>query len=166
MKTAKPKTQAKEQTDNRRSERASDGRFLPGNSIGRQFKPGESGNVKGRKDSLTDVLRRRLPAIRDKADGRTNAELLADMLLEEAIEGRNVAAAREIFDRVEGKPKQAIDLTVRKSESEMYEGMIADLIERAATKGIKISRSKAIKYLAKHDARILEVVELASEKLQ
>lgn len=161
---AKTKAQPEKQAVSKRNQ-GQDGRFLPGNSYGR-WKPGESGNVKGRRDALADILRRRLSEIRDKADGRSNAELIADMLLEEAIINRNVQAAKEIFDRTEGKARQAIDVTVRQSETEMYEGMIADLITRAAQKGLKLSRKAAIEYLARHDARILEIIEPESDKVQ
>jgi hypothetical protein len=162
----KPGANRRKATDDRRPQRSSDGRFLPGNSLGRQFKAGNSAGAKGRRDSITDVLRRRLPEIRVEDDGRSNAELIADMLLEEAIEKGNIQAAREIFDRVEGKAKQAIDITVKKSENEMYEGMITDLMEYAASKNLKLTRDEAIEYLARHDARILDVIDLASEKVQ
>ena len=170
MSTQKPTKPAMKKNANNRlkqwagnGQRDKKGRFLPGHSFG--FKPGQSGNVKGRRDALADILRRRLPEVRDSKDGRSNAELIADALLEEAIYG-NIQAAREIFNRVEGRPKQAVDITVKKSETEMYEGMISDLIEHATAKKIKLSRAEAIQCLARHDARILEVVELASDEVQ
>ncbi len=133
------------------------------------FKPGKSGNPKGRPKgwALSEALRfkLRLPYPGDKHK-RTYAEVIADVLFEEAIEKRNIQAVREIFDRIEGKPKQAIDLSLLKSEAEKYEAMITDFIEQAAEKGIVLTRDKAIEYLAKHDERILEVIDLISEEIQ
>lgn len=141
--------------------RGAKGRFLPGNSY--RWKAGESGNPKGRKGSVTDAIRQRLEKVRDARDGRTNAELVADALLEEAIKGRNIQAIREILDRMEGKPRQAIDLTLLRSEREKYEAKIARLIEEARRIGESITREKAIELLALEDARILEVLQGTEE---
>jgi len=91
--------------------RAKNGTFLPGNSFG--FKPGQSGNPEGRRGSIVDAIRHRLPKARRSNDGRTNAELLADVLFEEAIEGRNLQAVREILDRAEGKAMQGHDIEIK-----------------------------------------------------
>src|SRR5262245_56675382 len=80
-----------------KSRRGSAARFLSGNAIGKQFKPGQSGNPSGRRDAVTESLRRKLAEVRVQSDGRTNAELVADALLEEAIEKRNIQAIKEIF---------------------------------------------------------------------
>ena len=140
------------------------GKFLPGNSIG--FKPGQSGNLNGRRDAVADSLRKKLAEVRVKKDGRTNAELIADVLLEEAIEKRNLQAIKEIFDRVEGKPRLAIDVMVLRSEAEKYENMILQFIESSKADGFVISREEAIAYLAEHDPRILELFPLSSQKTQ
>ncbi len=80
------------------------------------FKPGQSGNMKGRprKALLSDALRRQLAIIAPGMPERTQAELIAAALISEAIAG-NVQAIREVGDRSEGKPAQAIalDLDVR-----------------------------------------------------
>jgi hypothetical protein len=90
------------------------GKFPPGNKIGKQFPPGISGNPNGRPKltKLTDALREQLAEINPNAPERTVAETIARALIREAISG-NVAAAREIGDRTEGKPKQAIDLDLQ-----------------------------------------------------
>ncbi len=94
-----------------------DGKFAPGNSIGKKFPPGSSGNPSGRPrlTKLTESLREQLAEAMPNAPERTVAEAIARTLIREAISG-NVQAAREIADRTEGKPKQAIDLDLQVSD--------------------------------------------------
>jgi hypothetical protein len=61
---------------------------------------------------LTDALREQLAENALDAPEETQAEAIARALIREAISG-NVQAAREIADRTEGKPKQAIDLDLQ-----------------------------------------------------
>jgi hypothetical protein len=79
------------------------------------FKKGVSGNPNGRPKSLTlsEAFRRQLsqPVPGDE-QGRTFAEVIAARLCYEAARG-DVGAAREIADRTEGKPKQALDLDLK-----------------------------------------------------
>jgi hypothetical protein len=98
----------RKQTDNK-PDRLSDGQFAPGNALGNRFQSGESGNPKGRprRTALSDALRARLAEKMPDKDERTIAEAIAEKLCDEALNG-NVQAAREIADRVEGKPKQHI----------------------------------------------------------
>jgi hypothetical protein len=69
-----------------------------------RFKPGQSGNPKGRPKSITlsEAYRRTLAEV-DEADEkkRTRAEVLAERMYSKARSG-DVAALREIADRVEG----------------------------------------------------------------
>lgn len=90
------------------------GKFPPGNKIGKQFPKGISGNPSGRPKltKLTEALREQLAEEMPNAPDRTVAEAIARALIKEAVTG-NVLAIREIADRTEGKPKQAIDLDVR-----------------------------------------------------
>lgn len=75
------------------------------------FPTGVSGNPKGRPKSITlsEALRLQLAEVMPEADERTYAEEIARVLCADAAKG-NVMAAREIADRTEGKPKQAIDV--------------------------------------------------------
>jgi hypothetical protein len=93
------------------------GKFPPGNKIGNRFKKGESGNQKGRPKltRLTDALREQLAEMNPHAPEETVAEDIARALISEAKNG-NVQAIREIGDRTEGKPKQAIDLDMQVSD--------------------------------------------------
>jgi hypothetical protein len=97
----------KKQTANKRS----NGHFATGNKLGNRFKPGASGNPNGRPKLtlLSEAIRAQLAVEAPHADERTYAEVIAEKLCTEAASG-NVHAAREIADRTEGKPKQAIDV--------------------------------------------------------
>ena len=85
---------------------------LLGGITGRGFRPGQSGNVNGRPKTNTSLVN----AIRAKVaevapDGRTIAQHIAGMLVEESLRGRNrIAAASVILDRLEGRPAQQLDL--------------------------------------------------------
>ena len=98
--------------DNQRGNNGRDakGRFTRGNASG--FQAGQSGNVGGRPKSLTlsEALRQQLAEKMPGADERTYREEIARVLCDEAVKG-NIAAIREIFDRLEGKPKMAVDVS-------------------------------------------------------
>jgi hypothetical protein len=121
-----PKTTTEKQTANKRP----DGKFAPGNKLGNRFAPGETGNRNGRPKLtvLGDALRAQLAVEMPDASERTYAEEIARVLCEEAARG-NVAAAREIADRAEGKPKQAIDVDIK----------VTDWREMARTHGLSES---------------------------
>jgi uncharacterized protein DUF5681 len=75
------------------------------------FLPGKSGNPGGRPRSkgLVNALRAKLGESRP--DGRTTEEHLVSALIEEALRGKHrVAAIEAILDRLEGKPKQQLDV--------------------------------------------------------
>jgi hypothetical protein len=67
-----------------------------------QFKPGVSGNPKGRppKKPITEKLAAAMEAVGD--DGRSMAERVAQRLVEMCLAG-DLAALREVLDRLEGK---------------------------------------------------------------
>ena len=80
-----------------------------------RFKPGQSGNPKGRPKGVlypSEELRRQLrqPYPKDE-EGRSYLQRLIAALLERAI-GGDVGAIREVFDRLEGKPAQSVALDV------------------------------------------------------
>jgi hypothetical protein len=102
MATKKPK-----QTENKRR----NGQFAPGNKLGNRFKPGETGNPAGRpkRTKLTDALTAKLAENAPGASEETIAERIAQALINEALNG-NVQAIREIGDRTEGKPRQALEI--------------------------------------------------------
>ncbi len=112
------------------------GKFAHGNKIGKQFPKGVSGNPNGRPKltRLTEALREQLSEEMPGAPERTVAEAIARTLIREALSG-NVQAVREIADRCEGRPKQAVDLDLQindwKSQAEKYGLSESDIIAEA-----------------------------------
>jgi hypothetical protein len=113
-----------------------------------QWQRGTSGNPAGRPKSITlsEAYRKMLAAI-DETDPqkRTRAEVLAGEMYAKAKTG-DVAALKEIADRVEGKAKQTIMLTTDRREQ--IEQAITRMIERAASDGQILSREEATAALA------------------
>jgi hypothetical protein len=74
------------------------------------FKKGQSGNPAGRPKSITlsEAMRNELAKILPGTE-QTFAEIIASKLVKAAALG-NVLAAKEIADRTEGRPKQALDV--------------------------------------------------------
>ena len=86
----------------------SDGRDEQG-----RFLPGTSGNPGGRPKgsvSLATALQREL--LRRQESGQAGIEAVAARLVDLALQG-DLRAVREIGDRLDGKPKQAIDLAAQ-----------------------------------------------------
>lgn len=145
-----------------RHERDRRGRFAKGNR--HRWAPGESGNAKGRRDAMTDLLRRKLDDRHD--DHRTRAEAVVDALLDEAAAG-NVRSIALIYERLAGKmptiSSATVDINVSKAEFFQWDARITELQEIAAQRGTPISRSKAVRLLAASDPRILNVLHEADE---
>lgn len=80
------------------------------------FKKGKDDrrNTLGRpkKTLLSEAIREQIAVTMPGANEQTYAEAIASKLIDLAIAG-DVQAIKEIADRTEGKPKQAIDLDVR-----------------------------------------------------
>lgn len=112
------------------------------------FKPGQSGNPKGRPKSITlsEAYRKMLAQV-DETDPekRTRAEVLAEQMYVKAKTG-DVQALREIADRVEGKAKQTVTLTLDKREQ--IERAIDKLMADAAAHGKEVTRGDAIEVLS------------------
>jgi hypothetical protein len=82
-----------------------------GGASGKGFLPGRSGNPGGRPRTtgLIDAIRAKVFEI--GTDGRTVAEQIAQMLVDESLRGKHrVAAATLILDRLEGRPPQQLNL--------------------------------------------------------
>ncbi len=88
-----------------------------------EWKPGESGNPKGRPRTkpLTDMLKKLL----DKDDGAAMAKIIKTAI--EAAQSGDVRYFKEIMDRVEGKVIEPIDLNANMNVQEMKGATAADL---------------------------------------
>ena len=86
---------------------------------GRPWKPGESGNPRGRppkQESLTSLLKEELDRISpEDTEGRTWRELIVLATLRLACQG-NRAALQEIWNRSDGKVTKEIELTDNRIE--------------------------------------------------
>ena len=81
------------------------------NLRGHQYKPGQSGNPKGRPPVKGLLLALKAAVSQTLQDGRSVEEAVADELVYQALRGRRrLQAISEIFDRLEGKPRQQLDL--------------------------------------------------------
>jgi len=132
------------QTGNKRP----DGKFAEGNSFGNRFRPGQSGNPAGRPKSITlSEAYRKMLSQADESDPerRTRAEVLAEQIYAKAKTG-DVQALREIADRVEGKPRQTLALSVERREQ--LEQAIAGIMRDAEAAGEPCTREEAIATLA------------------
>lgn len=75
------------------------------------WKPGQSGNPKGRAlkaKCLTDLLRSKLAT--KGPGGKPNMEAITDKVMRLALAGERWAVEL-IYDRLEGRPAQALELT-------------------------------------------------------
>jgi hypothetical protein len=103
--------------------------FTPGNPYA--FKPGQSGNPAGRpRDTITPYLRVRVQQVYPGRDATTYGEMIANELIDLAVAGE-IAAIREVCDRLEGKPRQAVDLTSDDKARALVENAIATLMIEA-----------------------------------
>lgn len=106
-----------------------------------QFQPGRSGNPSGRpRDTITPHLRE-IAQETDK-DGRSYGRRVAETLYAEALAG-NVQAAREILQRLDGLPRQGVDLSI----DDQRANIIGRAVERLMSES-GISRQKAVAQLS------------------
>src|SRR5215469_6469480 len=89
--------------------------FDPSIGAATRYRKGQSGNPGGRPRSrlLSETLRNRLAEIKaDDPEKRSWAEIIASNLVELAASKSPsaVAAANEVCDRIEGRPRQSIEV--------------------------------------------------------
>ena len=78
-----------------------------------QIAPGNSGNPYGRPKgslSLIHILKEKLEKIPENSK-LSFAEAIIEALVKKAIADEDMSAIREIWDRIEGRPKDSIDVT-------------------------------------------------------
>jgi len=99
------------------------------------FKKGESGNPGGRPTRgkiLTDALITALQREAKDCDGKPTRRLyvVADALVRRAQEG-DIAAIREVFDRVEGKAEATTNINVKRDAREYTDAELASIIAQS-----------------------------------
>ena len=92
------------------------------------WKKGQSGNPNGRaKDKLwADAIRIAVNEAYEVGD-KKKLRVLADKLVDKALEGE-IAAMKEIGDRLDGKPAQSVDVTHHKTIQEMTDDELIEII--------------------------------------
>lgn len=80
-----------------------------------QWKPGQSGNPKGRPKGIkyvSELLTERLNEVPDTVDGKSNTktwrELVTDSIFQAILRGNHPGFLKELLDRTEGKVTQPI----------------------------------------------------------
>jgi ribosomal protein L17 len=77
------------------------------------FKPGKSGNPKGRPrkgETLTNLLREKIETPKTPRERLTRKEKIIEKLIALAEAG-DLAALKYLFDRLDGRPTESIELT-------------------------------------------------------
>jgi ribosomal protein L17 len=77
------------------------------------FKQGKSGNPKGRPkkgETLTDLLREKIEIPKTTREKLTRKEKIIEKLITLAEAG-DLSALKYLFDRIDGRPKESIELT-------------------------------------------------------
>ncbi|MEX2218510.1 MAG: DUF5681 domain-containing protein [Phycisphaerales bacterium] len=107
-------------------------RYKPGGVTGKGWKPGQSGNPGGRPrgESITATLRRLVAET--EHNGRPIQDLLAEVLLKEALKGK-YPFAREILERLDGRVSERHEVRVEGGDWRAKMGTLTDddLIEMA-----------------------------------
>ena len=103
-----------EATANRRT----NGQFAKGNSAGVQFEPGNNANPNGRHGSMSDLFKELAKAEDDK--GKTRKEKILNKVLSMAENG-SLKAAEIYMNRVEGKPTEFRETTVKSDPIKVFE---------------------------------------------
>lgn len=103
--------------------------FKKGDPNNPGFKKGQSGNPSGRpKSNLLKLLREELLKKRPNVigpdgkvsvdyKGKTNEELVIQKMLKLAIEGEHLETLKYIFDRMEGKMKDTVEMSGANGEA-------------------------------------------------
>jgi len=92
------------------------------------FSKGQSGNPQGRPkkgETLTDLLREKIEVPKTAKEKLTRKERIIEQLITLA-EGGDLAALKYLFDRIDGRPKESIELTDGAVDTRLREIMSHD----------------------------------------
>jgi len=92
------------------------------------FAKGKSGNPKGRPkkgETLTDLLREKIETPKTVREKLTRKEKIIEKLIALA-EGGDLSALKYLFDRIDGRPKESIELTDGAIDTRLREIMSHD----------------------------------------
>jgi len=92
------------------------------------FSKGKSGNPQGRPkkgETLTDLLREKIEVPKTAKEKLTRKERIIEQLITLA-EGGDLAALKYVFDRIDGRPKESIELTDGAIDTRLREIMSHD----------------------------------------
>ena len=112
------------------TERNSNGTFKAGNSIG--FQKGHSGHQSGRKNSITDIIRKQLDQEYD--DEKTYRDEFVRVLISTSLKG-NTKAQEMIMDRIDGKVNIPMSIETHEPIKLIETGTILD--DRNKPNGVK-----------------------------
>ena len=96
--------------------------------VGRPFQKGQSGNPAGRPKgsvSITTEIKRKLEET-PKGQKKTYLELLVATILKRAIEDGNEQLIRQIWNYVDGMPKESRDITLETRPILQVSSVLAD----------------------------------------
>ena len=98
--------------------RRSNGQFVKGNKEGVKFKPNNNANPNGRNGAMSDLFKE-LAEAKDE-QGKTRKEKILDKILRMAENG-SLKAAEMYMNRVEGKPTEFRETTVKTDPIKVFE---------------------------------------------
>lgn len=80
--------------------------------------------------------------LKERLEARKDADKLAEVLIDKALEG-DMAAIKEVFDRLEGKPKQTIDadLNVTNHPVELSDNDLANIAAASSNRATSETES-------------------------
>jgi hypothetical protein len=108
---------ADKETQNKHKQHKETGGFAKGNTLGNRWKKGESGNLNGRRNAYTDLIK---DFSFSKVDEKERREIVIAKLFQLA-EGGDLRAIQFIVERLEGK---ALERQERITKSEPIQVMV------------------------------------------
>jgi hypothetical protein len=114
----------------------------------RPIQPGQILNPGGRPRQAATKLLREMASVSLSADGETRLRRIVDQLLCKAESG-DLDAIKIVIDRLEGRPRQSINVTT--GTRERIERAVDNFINTAAQNGDTLTREAALTLLAEFD---------------